>query len=303
MTAIGLTVVLALAALAAQPSVFHAETRLVVVQMSVHDRRGAPVTNLDRNAVRVYENGKLQPIALFLGDNVPVSLGLVIDNSGSMRGRRGIVEEAAVTFARSSNPLDELFVVNFADAPRLDVAMTSDLRALENGIGRADSIGGTALRDAVDLAERYMQTHAKRDRRALLIISDGHDNSSTTKIDQIRRQAEQGNIALYAIGLPHRDPGASGRARRELDDLTERTGGLAVHAATMTEVTDAALGIAHRIRQQYTLAYAPLNQRLDGSYRKVRVVIESAERLAVHTRTGYVAAPASAERQNPGVRQ
>ena len=271
------------------PATFHAETRLVVVQMTVHDSGGQAVTNLDRGVFKVYENGKPQPIALFLGDNVPVSLGIVIDNSGSMRARRTEVESAALTFAGASNPRDEMFVVNFADTPHVDVPLTSDIQALDAGIARVDSIGGTALFDAVDLAERYLNDRAKQDRRALLVITDGNDNASTTRVERVRKLAEQSNIAIYVIGLPHDNASRARHARRELDDLTEGTGGMAVHVEKMEEVGAAALDIAHQIRHQYTLAYAPLNQTLDGSYRKIRVVVQSHERLSVRTRAGYFA--------------
>lgn len=278
--------------IAQAPRVFHAETRLVVVQMSVHDDHGGPVTTLAQNAFTVYENGRPQPIALFYGDNVPVSVGLVIDNSGSMRGRRGQLETAALTFARASNPLDELFVVNFADTPHVDVALTSDLQALEAGIARVDSVGGTALRDAVALAEEYLHAHGTRDRKVLLVITDGNDNASITPPDRIRRQADQNNVAIYAIGLPHDDPSKAAHARHELDDLAARTGGVAVHVARMDDVQSAALALANQIRQQYTLAYAPVNQSLDGSYRKIRVVVRSRGPISVRTRAGYYATPA-----------
>jgi VWFA-related protein len=290
---------LSMSAAAAQaPNVFHAETRLVVVQMSVHDDRGEPVAGLDQRAFTVYENGKPQPIALFFGDNVPVSVGIIIDNSGSMRARRSQVESAALTFARSSNPLDELFVVNFADMPHLDVPFTSDPRTLEAGIARSESIGGTALRDAVSLAEQYLHDHAKHDRKVLVVITDGNDNASTTPAERVRLQAQQGNIAIYVIALPHDDASKAAHARRELDDLTERTGGVALHIAQMQDVEPAALELARRIRQQYTLAYAPLNQLLDGTYRKIRVVVRSRERLSVRTRAGYLATEQVHNRQS-----
>ncbi|PYR92458.1 MAG: VWA domain-containing protein [Acidobacteria bacterium] len=282
----GLTTSLALGQPAA---VFHAETRLVVVQLSVHNSRGEAVTNLDRRAFTVYENGKQQPVPLFLGDDAPVSLGIVIDNSGSMRGRRAAVEAAALSFARAANSLDELFVVNFADTPHLDVEMTTDLHAVEAGISRADSIGGTALRDAVDLAERYLCARAKRERRVLLVITDGDDNASTISLRKTQQQAVQNNIAIYSIGLPHADRSNAARAGREVDELAERTGGLAVHVSDLSSVGWTAIDLAHQIRQQYTLGYTPMNPRLDGSYRRIRVVVKSAGRLTVHTRAGYFA--------------
>ncbi len=269
--------------------VFHAETRLVVVHATVRDGRGGVITNLDEEAFRVYENGKRQPLSLFLGENTAVSIGIVIDNSGSMRTRRPEVEAAAIAFARTLDPQDEMFVVNFADTPHIDVPMTRDRSALEAGIRRIDTIGGTAIWDAGELATRHLNDHAGHDRKALLLITDGLDNASSASDGLLRRLAEHNNIAIYAIGLPHRDPEKALRARRTIRKLVEGTGGGAVHAETMTEVHAAALHLARQIRYQYTLAYPPVNQTLDGSYRRIRVTVAGRGGLSVRTRSGYFA--------------
>jgi VWFA-related protein len=279
------------------PNVFHAESRLVVVDVTVHGAGGAIVTNLDQSAFTIYEDGKRQPIAIFMGENVPVSVGIVIDNSGSMRERRAKVEAAALAFARASNPMDEMFVVNFADKARIDVPLTSDVKAIEAGVARADAIGGTALRDAIDLAETYLVQHATRDRKVLLVITDGNDNASTISADRVRQQAQQHGIAVYAIGLPHQNPSMAAHARRELDDLTESTGGLARHVASIDEADATAVDLAREIRQQYTVAYSPLNPALDGSYRKIRVAVKTPERVSVRTRAGYFATPGATRGQ------
>ena len=270
-----------------QAAPFHVETRLVVVYATVTNDRGEPVTGLSRGAFTVYENGKRQPIALFRSDDVPVSLGLLIDNSGSMRSRRAPVEAAALDFARASNPQDEMFVLNFADKSRIDVPWTSDVRALEAGIARVDSIGGTALRDAIETAERYLARGATRDRKALVVITDGNDNASVATLDRIRSAAEQHDIAVYAVGLStDRDPHA-GRSRRDLEALSEATGGCAYFPATVDRVGRVALDLARRIRMQYTIGYTPLDQALDGSYRRIRVTAKGVPHLIVHTRVGY----------------
>ena len=260
-----------------------------MVDVTVHGKGGAIVPNLDKKAFTVYEDGKRQPISIFMGNNVPVSVGIVIDNSGSMRDRRAKVEAAALAFARASNPLDEMFVVNFADTARVDVPITADVTALEAGIARADAIGGTALRDAIDLAERYLVQHATRERKVLLVITDGNDNASTVSADRVRKEAARDDLAIYAIGLPQQNPSAAAHARRELDDLTESTGGLARHVATIDEADETAVELAREIRQQYTVAYSPVNTALDGSFRKIRVVVKAGERVAVRTRAGYFA--------------
>lgn len=279
----------ALASLLQAPS-FHADTRLVVLHVTVRNTHGELVTNLDRGAFTVYENGKPQPLSIFRRDDIPVSVGLLIDNSGSMRSIRASVEAAALAFAEASNPLDELFVINFADKPRLDVPLTSDRAALQAGIGRVDAIGGTAMRDAVNEAEVYVREHGTRDRRALLVITDGNDNASTVSLRQIGQAAQQGDIVIYAIGLF--TPGENiGAAREALDELSERSGGTSHYPASIEDVNAVVRDVAHQIRNQYTLAYTPLNQALDGSYRAIRVRVAGPERYIPRTRTGYRAIP------------
>ena len=274
------------------PAVFRAETRLVVLHATVTNSRGELMTNLDRGAFSVFENGKRQPITLFRRDDIPVSLGLLIDNSGSMRVLRAKVEAAALAFARASNPQDEMFVLNFADTVRLDVPMTSDPRALEAGIGRVDSIGGTAIRDAVEMGEGYLRDHATRDRRVLLVITDGIDNASMTTVNQIRAQAERTETVIDAIGLFHeQDAARAGAGRRELKELTERTGGIAYFPTGVEQIESVAVDLAHQIRRQYTIAYSPLNQKLDESYRTIRLTVSGPETYKVQTRPGYRAAP------------
>jgi Ca-activated chloride channel family protein len=272
-----------------QSPTFRAETRLVVVQATVKNRHGELVTNLDRSAFTVYENGKRQSITLFRRDDIPVSLGLLIDNSGSMRTLRSRVEAAALKFVRASNPQDEVLVLNFADKPRIDVPLTSDTRVLEAGIGRVDAIGGTAMRDAVDAAEAYLRQHATRERKVLLVITDGNDNASIVTMAQIHKQAERSETVIYGVGLFVDEESSGTKAgRHELDQLTERTGGIAYYPASLDQIDSVALDLARQIRNQYTIAYAPANQALDGSYRAIRVEARGgSERFVVHTRSGY----------------
>ena len=276
------------------PSTFRTETRLVVLHASVKDTRGALVTGLDLSAFRVYENGQRQRVALFRRDDIPVSLGLLIDNSGSMRTLRSRVETAALAFVRASNPDDEVFVVNFADKARVDVAMTHDIRAVEAGIARVDSIGGTALRDAVRLADEYLQAHATRDRRILLVITDGKDNASDTTVRQIEAASERSETAVFGIGLFTDNGASSNQGRHELDALTIRTGGVALYPADADAIEPAALDLAQQIRRQYLIGYTPTNLALDGTYRTIRVDARHdgpSARLSVRTRAGYRADP------------
>jgi Ca-activated chloride channel homolog len=270
-----------------QQPIFRAETRLVVLQATVRNNRGELVTDLDKDAFTVYENGKRQPITLFRRDDVPVSIGLLIDTSASMRPLRTEVEAAALAFVRASHPLDEVFVVNFAVKARVDVPMTNDLRSLETGVSAVDAIGGTAIRDAVILAQNYLQLHASHDRRILLVITDGNDNTSSATRDQLRQMSEHNETAIFAVGLFGDDRSAK-RGRQELEQLTERTGGVMYCPTSIDQIDSVMLDIAHLIRNQYTIGYTPLDQTLDGKYRTIRVKVTGAGGgSSVRTRAGY----------------
>jgi Ca-activated chloride channel homolog len=274
----------------AQPPAFHSETRLVVVHATVRNARGELVTGLGRGAFTVYEDGRRQPITLFRNDDVPVSLGLLIDNSGSMRTLRPKIEAAALALVRASNPQDEVFVLNFNDKTRIDVPLTSEVAVLEAGIARVDSIGGTAMRDAIDLGQTYLAQHGTRDRRVLLVITDGIDNASTVTRDRIEKQAAAHDTVVFAVGLFSGGDRAKD-GRHELDRLAERTGGATFYPGSVEDIGPVALDIARQIRHQYTMAYAPASQALDGTYRTIRVTVSAPERMTVRTRTGYLATP------------
>jgi VWFA-related protein len=272
--------------------VFRASASLVVLHAIVKNARGDLVTDLNQDAFSVYENGRRQKIALFRRDDVPVSLGLLIDNSGSMRTLRTKVEAAALACVRASNAQDEVFVLNFADKPQLDVPLTSDRRVLEAGIARVDSIGGTAMRDAIEFGSQYLTQRASRDRKVLLIITDGKDNASMASPDHIRKLAEEHEITVYAIALlTDEDPASAKQVRHELDELTGTTGGAGYYPASLERLDENAVEIARQIRNQYTIAYAPLDRSLDGSYRELRVAARGTGRLFVRTRAGYWATP------------
>jgi Ca-activated chloride channel homolog len=290
---------LALAAGAQERAIFHADTRLVVLYATVRNARGELVTDLNRDAFTVFENGRRQNISLFRRDDLPVSLGLLIDNSGSMRTLRARVEAAALACVRASHPEDEVFVLNFADKPQLDVPFTSDVNVLEAGIARVDSIGGTAMRDAIQLGSQYLAEHARRDRRVILIITDGKDNASMVSMEQVRKQAVRNDVTIYAIQLTAgEDQAAPRRTDHELTELAETTGGAAYYASSLEGLEEIALDIARQIRNQYTIAYTPLDQRFDGSYRQLRVKARGRERFTVRSRAGYVATPSTQVTKN-----
>jgi Ca-activated chloride channel homolog len=283
---------LAAVAAAQAPPTFHAEARLVVLAVTVTNARGELVPDLGRDAFRVFEDGRPQPISLFRSHDAPVSLGLVVDNSASMRPVRERVEAAALAFVRASNPGDEVFVVNFADYARLDVPMTGDLRVLEAGIGRRDSIGGSAVRDAIRVADGYLRARAAHARRALLVISDGKDTASVASERELRRLAERGGVAIHALELGGAGGAAPRRGDGELERIAGLTGGLVRRAASVAGIEPVILEIAHGIRSEYTVAYTPANQVLDGSFRTVRVEVTRPPGLRARTRPGYRATAA-----------
>lgn len=271
---------------------FRADTRLVVLHASVTDRRGKLITNLDRNAFKVFENGQLQQIKIFKCEDVPVSLGIIIDDSGSMMTKRSRVEAAALAMVRASNPQDEVFIVNFNDDAYLDVPFTNDMRKMEQGLARIDSRGGTAMRDAISMSLDYMRNKAKKDKKAVMIITDGNDNASSISLEKVVMRSNQADTLIYAIGLfTDEEKREAAKARRALKELTGETGGLAFYPRDVNEVQALAVEIAHDIRSQYTIAYSPTIQQLDGSYRQIKVVVDAPGRPVVRTRSGYYATP------------
>src|SRR3954468_2569385 len=279
---------------------FRSDTRLVVLHASVSDRKGKLLTNLDRGAFKVFENGEPQQVKVFRREDVPVSLGIIIDDSGSMMNKRSRVEAAALALVRESNRQDEVFIVNFNDEAYLDVPFTSDVRKMEQGLARIDSRGGTAMRDAINMSLDYTKKEAKRDKKVLLVVTDGNDNASGTSLEKVVSRSNQSDVLVYAIGLfTEEEKREASKARRALNELTTATGGLAFYPKEVAEVQSLAVEVAHDIRNQYTIAYTPTIQALDGSYRQIRVVVDAPGKPMVRTRTGYYATPDSAGLREP----
>jgi len=271
---------------------FRSDTRLVVLHASVADKHGKLLTNLNQNEFKVFENGQLQQVKLFKREDVPVSLGIIIDDSASMQTKRARVEAAALSLVKESNPQDEVFIVNFNDEWFLDVPFTSDIHKMEQGISKIDSRGGTAMRDAISASLDYMREKAKKDKKVLLIITDGNDNASNTSLEKIVARCNQSETLVYAIGLFTEEEKHEGsKARRALNELTSTTGGMAFYPKDVSEVQALASEIAQDIRHQYTITYTPTIQELDGSYRQIKVVVDSPGKPTVRTRSGYYATP------------
>lgn len=277
-----------------EPAVFRTDTRLVVLHATVVDKNGNRITTLPQSAFQVYENNVEQKIKLFRREDVPISLGLIVDNSGSMRDKRAKVQSAALTLVKESNPQDEVFVVNFNDDAFLDSPdFTNDIKVLEQSLAKIDSRGGTAMRDAMRMSIDHLKEKAKKDKKVLLVITDGNDNSSRSNLENLMKAAQQNEVLIYAVGLlSEEERREANRAKRALNALTEATGGQAYYPKELSEVEKIAHQVAHDIRNQYILAYSPLNQALDGTFRQIKVIVNGPNRPVVRTRTGYYATAA-----------
>jgi Ca-activated chloride channel homolog len=274
------------------PTVIRVDTRLVVLHATVVDKTGHLVTNLPENAFQVFENGAPQRIKLFKREDVPVSMGLVIDNSGSMREKRAKVEAAALDLVKDSNPQDEVFIVNFNDEAFLDKDFTNSIKELEEGLARIDSRGGTAMRDAIRMSLDHLKEKAKRDKKVLVVVTDGNDNSSVMNLENLVKSAQDSGVLVYTVGLLDEEDRREAKvARRALLALAEATGGEVYFPKELAEVDRVAHQVAHDIRNQYTIAYSPENTALDGSFRQIRVTANGPNRPVVRTRTGYYATP------------
>ncbi|MBM3774693.1 MAG: VWA domain-containing protein [Acidobacteria bacterium] len=287
-------------------AVFRSDTRLVVLHATVVDRNGHHLSNLPQSAFQVYENGVEQSIKIFRREDVPVSLGLIVDNSGSMRDKRSKVEAAVLTLVRASNRQDEVFVVNFNDEAFLDIKkdFTSDIKEMEEALTKVDSRGGTAMRDAMRMSIDHLKEKAKKDKKVLVVVTDGNDNSSVVTLENLVKASQQSEVLIYAVGLlSEEERREAKRAKRALDALTEATGGQAYYPKEVAEVDAIARQVAHDIRNQYTIAYSPSNLTLDGTFRQIKVLANAPSRPVVRTRSGYyatAAGPGAISRNTPG---
>jgi VWFA-related protein len=276
--------------------VFSTDTRLKVLHATVFDKAGKFVTNLPQSAFQVYEDGKLQAIKVFKREDIPVSMGIIVDNSGSMRDKRQKVESAALGLVQESNRDDEVFIVNFNDEAYLDTDFTSDIKQMQLGLTKIDSRGGTAMRDAIRMSIDHLKEKGKKDKRVLLIVTDGNDNASQVSLESTVRAAQDAETIIFAIGLlSDEERREASKAKRALMTLTEATGGQAFFPKDATEVDRIAHQVARDLRNQYTLAYSPSNSALDGTYRQVKVIATGPNHPVVRTQSGYYAASAKSK--------
>src|SRR5580704_2735944 len=286
--------------LAKQDKGFKMDVDLVALHAAVLDKRGVFVDGLPPDSFHVYEDKVLQKLSVAKQEDVPVSMGLVIDNSGSMFSKRAKVNAAALTFVKTSNPEDEAFVVNFNDDYYLDTEhdFTSSIPELKEALERIDARGSTALYDAIIGSLDHLKK-AHRDKRVLLVITDGMDNASRHTLTETVNEVQHSDAVIYTVGLfGKEDKGSTERkARKALQDLADATGGLAFFPEAVEDTESICTEIAHDIRNQYTLAYYPTHFERDGTFRSVQVVVANPKgggKVSVRTRTGYYAKSASA---------
>jgi Ca-activated chloride channel homolog len=268
--------------------VFKAEVQNVVLHATVVDDKNRLVMNLEKGAFAVFENNQPQTIISFAREDVPVAMGIVIDNSGSMREKRDKVNKAALNLVRSSNPHDQVFVVNFNDEYYLDQPFTSNINLLKEALEKVEARGGTALYDAVVASAEYMKRNARLQKKVIFVVTDGEDNASRETLEEtVRRLQEENGPAVYAIGLLGEE--RARRARRALETISQKTGGIAFLPRTTDEVDEISRNIAHDIRSQFAIGYKPTTPKDAGGYRTVRVDARAKgySKLTVRTRTGY----------------
>ena len=274
------------------PPVISVETSLVMLPVTVVDRRGTLISGLTQADFTVYDNGRLQPIEFFTSEDVPATVGLVIDCSGSMRTVREHVTSAGAAFAAASHPLDELFTVNFNEhvwlglPPGVDFARNRD--ELREALTRAPAVGLTALYDALDLALDRLE-RGTRDRKVLIVVSDGGDNASRHTLASVRTKAQAIGAIIYTVALVDSDdrdarPG-------DLKALASVTGGEAYRPARIEDVGKAFARVAQEIRSGYTIGFSPSDSP-DTGIHSLRVVVRAADGrpLVARTRAGYSAA-------------
>ncbi len=276
--------------------VFKKDVDEVLLHATVIDDHQHIVTNLERSAFTVLEDGKPQSIISFRHEDIPVAMGIVIDNSGSMREKRAKVNQAALNLVRSSNPRDEVFVVNFNDEYYLDQDFTNDLLKLKEALEKIDARGGTALYDAVVASADHLKHNARLDKKVLFVVTDGEDNASSESLEEaVRRLQDENGPQVYAIGILGEEEHPR-RAKRALEIIAQRTGGMAFFPRTLDEVDQITSTIAHDIRNQYTIGYKPSNPRATGGFRMVKVEAKAKGhgKMIVRTKSGYYAAAQTA---------
>lgn len=276
------------------------DVELVTLPVSVLDRDGHPVFGLEKENFRVFEDGVEQEIERFVQEDVPVSIGLAIDSSGSMNNKRQSVSSAALVFVRESNPDDETFIVTFNDEVFLEQDFTRSIGNLTDALDNIQPRGETAVNDAIYLALEHVEEEGRMDKKAILIISDGEDNASAYGHNAIMERLRQSDVTVYAIGILEQNDESGGLfrksrseiARDALEEITEATGGQAFFPKSVDEVEELCRRIARDLRSHYTIGYRPSNKAFDGMWRNIKVEVDPPRgfpRISVRTKEGYFA--------------
>jgi VWFA-related protein len=269
---------------------------LVLINVTVTDPLNRFVTGLEKEHFRLYEDKVEQEISDFSAEDAPISIGLVFDTSGSMGQKLAKSRQAAVEFFKTANPSDEFFLVQFNDRPELTVPFTTDTDKIQSTLAFTQSRGRTALLDSVYLAMHEMR-HAHNPRKAVLIISDGGDNSSRYTETEIKNAVREADVQIFAIGI-YESLSGRGRTPEEaagpslLNELAGQTGGRAYAVENIAELPDIAAKIGIELRNEYILGYTPRNRERDGKYRRVQVKLNQPRGLPplkAYFRLGYYA--------------
>ncbi|MGA2373899.1 MAG: VWA domain-containing protein [Candidatus Sulfotelmatobacter sp.] len=268
--------------------VFKKEVEEVILHAVVVDDQNRLITGLSRGNFQVFEDGKLQPVTSFRKERVPVALGILIDNSGSMLPKRAKVNEATLQLVEASQQEDRVFVVNFGEEAFLDQDYTSDVSKLRAALQRVETRGSTALYDAVIAAVDHLEQTSPLQKKVLLVVTDGGDNASQATFQEVLRKLQSKNgPVLYVIALEQNDRPDDGH-RQALRTLSEQTGGTAFFPSTLDEIQSIASGIARDIRSQYVIDYRSSNPQAPGVYHTIQVqALDGSTRLRVETRAGY----------------
>jgi Ca-activated chloride channel family protein len=278
--------------------VIKTEVDLALVNVTVTDPFDRMVVGLDRDNFRVYEDGVEQEIIAFSSEDIPVSVGVILDLSGSMRNKIGKARAAIMEFLKTANQNDDFFLVGFNAQAELMSSFTNDPEYIQSCVRFATPEGRTALLDAVYLGLGYMR-NSKHTKRALLIFSDGGDNHSRHSRREIKQLVREADVQLYAIGFynplgyPYQTPEEM-HGPSLLEELTEMTGGQVSPGQHIEDLPAIAAKIGAELRNQYVLGYTPSNHVYDGKWRKIKVKLRPPRGippLLVHAKTGYYAKP------------
>ena len=278
------------------------DVELVQLPISVVDKHGMPIRGLRSQHFTVYEDKVQQEISLFKEEDIPMSVAVLIDRSGSMQDKLDRVHAAAMTFIRENNDDDETALVSFSDTVTIDQRFTSNTDRLSRALSQIRATGDTALYDAILVASEYLDKEATRDKKVLLVISDGEDNKSANGLRQVLKAMKESKVIVYTIGIVRSRIGDylvyGDGGRKPLQELAEVTGGAAFFPRNINDVESICTKISRDLRNQYTIGYRPSNRNLDGAYRKIQVRLDpprNTPKFQVRAKQGYYA-PAEARR-------